>query len=42
MTAAEIVLAEAYPESKVVLDLATDHNIHGDYRQLFAFRETIR
>jgi two-component system phosphate regulon sensor histidine kinase PhoR len=29
-------LAEAYPESKVVLDLATDHSIHGDYRQLYS------
>jgi two-component system phosphate regulon sensor histidine kinase PhoR len=29
-------LAEAYPESIVVLDLATEHSIHGDYRQLYS------
>jgi|JI10StandDraft_1071094.scaffolds.fasta_scaffold52780_3 two-component system phosphate regulon sensor histidine kinase PhoR len=29
-------LAEAYPESNVVLDLATEHSIHGDYRQLYS------
>lgn len=29
-------LAEAYPESTVALDLATEHSIHGDYRQLYS------
>jgi two-component system phosphate regulon sensor histidine kinase PhoR len=27
-------LAEAYPESNIVLDLAIDHKVHGDYRQI--------
>lgn len=29
-------LAEAYPESNVVLELATEHAIQGDYRQLYS------
>jgi two-component system phosphate regulon sensor histidine kinase PhoR len=29
-------LAEAYPESEIELDLATDQRVYGDYRQLYS------
>ncbi len=29
-------LTEAYPESEIVLDLATDQKVYGDYRQLYS------
>jgi two-component system, OmpR family, phosphate regulon sensor histidine kinase PhoR len=29
-------LTEAYPESRIVLDLATDKKVYGDYRQLYS------
>lgn len=29
-------LAEAYPESSIVLDLATEQKVYGDYRQLYS------
>ncbi|MEZ5573337.1 MAG: phosphate regulon sensor histidine kinase PhoR [Halioglobus sp.] len=29
-------LSEAYPQSQVLLELATEHKVHGDYRQLYS------